>query len=52
MDIMTRDATLYEFHVMDAVQSVQQAYRTMVNFYVMMADPLTLQYTLYLEHPP
>lgn len=43
---------LYEFHVMDAVQSLQRAYRTTVNFYVMVADPLTLQYTLYLEHSP
>ena len=43
---------LYEFHVMDAVRAIQQAYRTTVDFYVMLADPLTLQYTLYLEHPP
>lgn len=43
---------LYEFHVRDAVQSIQQEYQTMVDFYVMMANPLTLQYTLYLEHPP
>ncbi|MEC4679418.1 MAG: GH3 auxin-responsive promoter family protein, partial [Nitrospirota bacterium] len=43
---------LYEFHVMDAVQVIQQAYQTTVDFYVMLADPLTLQYTLYLEHPP
>ncbi len=43
---------LYEFHVMDAVQVIQQAYQTTVDFYVMLADPLTSQYTLYLEHPP
>ena len=43
---------LYEFHVMDAVEAIQQAYQTIVEFYVMLADPLTLQYTLYLEHPP
>ena len=43
---------LYEFHVIDAVQAIQQACRTTVDFYVMLADPLTLQYTLYLEHPP
>ena len=43
---------LYEFHVIDAVQAIQQEYQTTVDFYVMMADPLTLQYTLYLEHPP
>jgi hypothetical protein len=43
---------LYEFHVMDAVEAIQQAYQTTVDFYVMLADPLTLQYTLYLEHPP
>ena len=42
---------LYEFHVMDAVQAIQQAYHTTIDFYVMLADPLTLQYTLYLEHP-
>ena len=43
---------LYEFHVMNAVEAIQQAYQTTVDFYVMLADPLTLQYTLYLEHPP
>ena len=43
---------LYEFHVMDAVRSIQEVYQTTVSFYVMVADPLTLQYTLYLEHPP
>ena len=43
---------LYEFHVMAAVESMQQEYHTLVDFYVMLADPLTLQYTLYLEHPP
>jgi len=43
---------LYEFHVMGAVEAIQQAYQTIVDFYVMLADPLTLQYTLYLEHPP
>jgi hypothetical protein len=43
---------LYEFHVMDAVESILQAYQATVDFYVMLADPLTLQYTLYLEHPP
>ncbi len=43
---------LYEFHVMDAVQGIQQAYQTTVDFYVMVADPQELQYTLYLEHPP
>ncbi len=43
---------LYEFHVMGAVEAIQQAYQTTVDFYVMLADPLTLQYTLYLEHPP
>jgi len=43
---------LYEFHVMDAVQAIQQEYQTTVDFYVMVADPLTLQYTMYLEHPP
>jgi hypothetical protein len=43
---------LYEFHVMDAVEAIQLAYQTIVEFYVMLADPLTLQYTLYLEHPP
>ena len=42
---------LYEFHVMGAVEAIQQAYQTTVDFYVMLADPLTLQYTLYLEHP-
>jgi hypothetical protein len=43
---------LYEYHVMDAVETIQRAYHTIVDFYVMLADPLTLQYTLYLEHPP
>lgn len=43
---------LYEFHVMNAVEGIKQAYQTTVDFYVMLADPLTLQYTLYLEHPP
>ena len=43
---------LYEFHVMGAVEAIQQAYQTIVEFYVMLADPLTLQYTLYLEHAP
>ena len=43
---------LYAFHVMGAVEAIQQAYQTTVDFYVMLADPLTLQYTLYLEHPP
>jgi hypothetical protein len=43
---------LYEFHIMNAVEAIQQAYQTTVDFYVMLADPLTLQYTLYLEHPP
>ena len=43
---------LYEFHVMDAIQSIQQAYQTTVDFYVMVADPFISQYTLYLEHPP
>ncbi len=43
---------LYEFHVMAAVERIQQEYQIMVDFYVMLADPLTLQYTLYLEHPP
>jgi hypothetical protein len=43
---------LYEFHVMNAVEAILQAYQTTVDFYVMLADPLTLQYTLYLEHPP
>lgn len=43
---------LYEFHVMNAVEAIQKAYQTTVDFYVMLADPLTLQYTLYLEHPP
>ena len=43
---------LYEFHVMNAVEAIQLTYQTTVDFYVMLADPLTLQYTLYLEHPP
>ena len=43
---------LYEFHVMAAVEAIQQAYQATVDFYIMLADPLTLQYTLYLEHPP
>lgn len=43
---------LYEFHVMHAVEAIQEAYQTTVDFYVMLADPLTLQYTLYAEHPP
>jgi len=43
---------LYEFHVLGAVEAIQQAYQTTVEFYIMLADPLTLQYTLYLEHPP
>ncbi|MDH5585144.1 MAG: GH3 auxin-responsive promoter family protein [Nitrospirota bacterium] len=43
---------LYEFHVMNAVEAIQEAYQTTVEFYVMLADPLSLQYTLYLEHPP
>jgi len=43
---------LYEFHVMGAVQAIQEAYHTTMDFYVMLADPLALQYTLYLEHPP
>jgi len=43
---------LYEFHVMSAVEAIQEAYQTTVDFYVMLADPLSLQYTLYLEHPP
>jgi len=43
---------LYEFHLMSAVNAIQQAYQITVGFYVMLADPRTLQYTLYLEHPP
>lgn len=43
---------LYEFHVMDAVQAIQKVYQTSFDFYVMLADPLKLQYTLYLEHRP
>ena len=43
---------LYEFHVMSAVNAIQQIYQITVGFYVMLADPLTFQYTLYLEHPP
>lgn len=43
---------LYEFHVMESIQAIQQAYKTTVDFYVMVADPLELQYTLYLEHSP
>jgi hypothetical protein len=37
---------------MDAVQAIQEMYQTTVDFYVMVADPAELQYTLYLEHPP
>ena len=43
---------LYEFHVIEAVKAIQEAYNTTMEFYVMVADPQTLQYTLYLEHPP
>ncbi len=43
---------LYEFHVIEAVKSIQKAYDTTMGFYIMVADPLALQYTLYLEHPP
>ena len=43
---------LYEFHVMAAVEAIQQVYHITVDFYLMLADPLTLQYTLYLEHAP
>ena len=43
---------LYEFHVMEAVQAIQQAYKTTIGFYIMLADSLELQYTLYLEHSP
>ena len=43
---------LYEYHVMEAVEAIQALYRTRVDFYVMLADPLTRHYTLYVEHPP
>ena len=43
---------LYECHVMEAVQAIEESYQTNVDFYVMLADPHELQYTLYLEHPP
>ncbi len=43
---------LYEFHVMAALENIQQEYQARVDFYIMVADPLTMQYTLYLEHPP
>jgi hypothetical protein len=43
---------LYEYHVMEAMEAVQKAYQTTLDFYVMLADPLARQYTLYVEHPP
>ena len=43
---------LYEFHVMNAMEAVQQGYQTTVDFYLMLADPKELRYTLYLEHSP
>ena len=43
---------LYEYHVIEAMEAVQNRYRTTVAFYVMLADPLARQYILYMEHPP
>lgn len=43
---------LYEYHVMEAIEHVQKTYHTKIEFFVMVADPFTLQYTLYVEHPP
>ena len=43
---------LYEYHVIKGIEAIQQAYQTILDFYVMVADPMTMQYTLYLEHPP
>jgi len=43
---------LYEFHVMEAMAVVQKSYRILVDFYVMLADPLAREYILYMEHPP
>ena len=43
---------LYEYHVIDAMASIQAAYRITIEFYVMLADPLARQYTLFMEHPP
>lgn len=42
---------LYEYHVINAMEVLQQAYHCIVDFYVMLADPTTLQYTLYIEPP-
>ena len=41
---------LYEYHVIHAVEAVLQRFHIAVDFYVMLADPATLQYTLYVEH--
>ncbi|MGD9852371.1 MAG: GH3 auxin-responsive promoter family protein [Nitrospirales bacterium] len=43
---------LYEYHVMDAMEAIQQTYRIRVEFYVMLADSLARQYTLFMEHAP
>ncbi len=40
---------LYEYHVIEAMEAVQRRSRTRVNFYVMLADPLARQYSLYVE---
>ncbi len=43
---------LYEYHVMEAIDHLQKTYHIKIEFFVMVADPFTLQYTLYVEHPP
>ena len=43
---------LYEYHVMEAMEVVQRSYGIFVEFYLLVADPVARQYTLYLEHPP
>jgi GH3 auxin-responsive promoter len=40
---------LYEYHVIEAMEAVQRRSRMTVNFYVMLADPLARQYSLYVE---
>ncbi len=43
---------LCEYHIMEAMEEIQKGYHTTIDFYLMVGNARTLQYTLYIEHPP
>ncbi len=43
---------LYEYQVEQAMEALQRHYEIRVDFYLMVAEPMTRQYILYVEHPP